>query len=121
MSKEPLLKTVGYQGLLEQLTSENAEEARLLLEPFLQDFKGVDKEKVAILSYLLGVREGMHTMMSASGEEPSFNRRLTELYNTGRQHGFHQALLLFGKTPKIDVITPKKKTAPPDKGAKNNK
>ena len=62
----PLLKSLGYKAMLETIPSEDAQLAKSLLAPFLRDFVGVDAEKVAVLAYLLGVKQGS---CNSSGED----------------------------------------------------
>ena len=120
MPIEPLLKKVGYQRLIELMTPEEVIKARFLLQEFLNNLKFVDTEKIAIMSYLLGIQEGIHIMTTSESSDRLYDAMLKS-YTMGKQHGIQEALLLFGKMPQIVYDNPKQNKETFDKGESNNK
>lgn len=103
--QDPLLKLLGYKTLLEMITTEDLQEAKFLLGRFLHDFKGVDPEQIALLSYLFGTKQRSHDIYGLDARGKSFADRMTELYQMGRNRGIYEVLLLSGRIPPFPDIT----------------
>lgn len=98
----PLLKSIGYQCMLETMGPEDASEAKALLRQFLHDFTGVETEKVAILAYLLGVKQGVHEMCD-EGRNHYLEEKIYRAHRMGLQHGYHHMAIMFGAEPTIKL------------------
>ena len=92
--KEPLLKTDGFQALLDTITP--AEEAKELLKDFLKGSSTVEHNMVAI-AYLFGITQGTENVFNdlskTSGQ--GIVARVKQAHERGRQLGFVQALQFF--------------------------
>ena len=54
----PLLEEPGHRQLLETITPEEVQKAQKLLAPFVKEYKMAGVEKVAVLAYLFGIKQG---------------------------------------------------------------
>lgn len=94
--KEPLLKTDGFQALLDMIAPAEVEEAKELLKDFLKGSSTVDHNMVAI-AYLFGVIQGtenvFNNMSKTSGQ--GFVMRVKQAHEKGRQLGIVQTLQFF--------------------------
>lgn len=91
--KEPLLKTEGFQALLDTITPAEVEEAKDLLKDFLKGSSTVDHSMVAI-AYLFGVIQGTENIFNdlskTSGQ--GILMKVKQAHEKGRQLGIVQAL-----------------------------
>lgn len=110
----PLLKSLGYLRLIETMTSNEAQQARETLDPFLSDFSDVETNRVAVLTYLFGIRQGMHEgCCCCEGNGNYLDGKLQKVYEQGMQRGFQHMALLLGA--EIDCTIKR----PPDQKTKN--
>lgn len=111
MAYDQLLKTIGYQKLMEMITPAEVQEAKLSLKQFIRDFNGLDSETLSTFAYLFGIKQGIHEMY---GGRKCLVDHMTNIYRMGKQHGIHLTLLLAGKgatstdisqrlTPNLDI------------------
>lgn len=104
-SNESLLKSSGYQQMIESFTPVDVSQAVEALEEFLKDFANVEKQRVAVLSYLFGMRQGYHDLVHAhqdraDGIKSNFvEETIKRAMELGRQHGLRHMALLFGVQP----------------------
>lgn len=113
--KEPLLKAIGYQKLIEMLSLEEMREAQTLLASFLKDMRALGPERVAVLAYLMGIQQGYHELYGDNAAQ-SLAERLVEINRMGRVYGFLTAILLFDKGCQfVSAIFPRQKNTPPAK------
>lgn len=116
--KEPLLKAVGYQKLMEMISPEEVQKAQVLLKPFLTNLGPIGIEKIAILAYLMGIQQGYHELYSDSSAK-IFAERLLEVNRMGKVYGFLNAVLLFGQGYQfMSTIFPNQKNSSPTEGSK---
>lgn len=94
----PLLKSVGYQSLIETMTPEDVLLATDLLSPFLKDFIGVEIKKIAVLAYLFGVKQG-YQELTGGVDGKYFENKMLKVYEMGKQHGLHHMAILLGAEP----------------------
>jgi len=94
----PLLKSLGYERLLETMTPDDTQQAFELLDSFFRAFSGVGADKIAVLAYLFGVKQGIHEGRGPT-DKKAFEAQLYRLYEMGKQHGLRQMALLFGVDP----------------------
>ncbi len=94
MDNEKLLKTIGYQEMILTLTPEDTKEAEQLLAPMLKDFKGVNVKYIHIISYLLGIQQGQHNILSDDAAQ-TIKDGFARVYKMGRDHGLRTSLLMF--------------------------
>ena len=94
--EQPLLEELGHHELLSIITSEEVYAAQQLLAPFLKEYSRAGVEKVAVLAYLFGIKQGYHEMY---GENAGRNlaSHLIDVSYAGKVYGFMEAVLLFGK------------------------
>ena len=97
-NQTPLLKSVGYHSLIETMVPEDALLAKELLEPFLHDYAGIETEKVAILAYLFGQKQGFQELYYGD-KGKYFEDKLMKVHEMGKQHGLHHMAILFGAEP----------------------
>lgn len=109
----PLLIEMGYRELLDMVTPEEVRMAQVLLSPFLKEYGPAGVEKVAVLSYLFGVKQGCHEMC---GDNPrgSLISHLIDANYMGRVYGFLQASLLSGKLEISPGVLQRFEFHPPD-------
>lgn len=95
---ESLLKTVGYQGLLELITQEEIAEAKDLLDDFVKSMPNIDNNKFA-LAYLFGILQGaentFNDISKASGR--GLIHKLKEVHELGRKLGVVQGIVFMEK------------------------
>lgn len=109
-NKDLLLNNIGYKKLLEIISPEEIQEAKYLLGTFLQGMGGVDVETIAVFSYLFGVKQHYQNLYGVDKQGRTFADTAEYLVNVGKQLGFYEALLLFGKVPQYSIV--KKPQAP---------
>lgn len=94
--KEPLLKTEGFQVLLDTVTPAEVEETKELLKDFLKGSSTVDHNMVA-LAYRFGVIQGeediFNDLSKTSGQ--GILQRVKHAHEMGRQLGIVQTLQFF--------------------------
>lgn len=91
---EPLLKTVGYPGLLNLITPEELAEAKELLADFVNNMPDIDNNKFA-LAYLFGVLQGTEETINDLSKSSGLGliQRLKEAHELGRKLGIVQAMV----------------------------
>jgi hypothetical protein len=96
---ESLLKTEGFQSLLDVITPEEIVEAKELLKDFLNFFP-TDDDKFA-LAYLFGILQGAEDTygdFSASGQ--GIFCRMKEVHELGRKLGTVQGMIFYQQQEK---------------------
>lgn len=97
----PLLKTEGFQVLLDTVKPAEVEEAKELLRDFLKGSSTVDSNMVAI-AYRFGIIQGtediFNDLSKTSGQ--GILSRMKQTHEQGRQLGIVQALQFFQKQEK---------------------
>jgi hypothetical protein len=97
---EPLLKTVGFSGLLELIEAEDLAEAKELLSDFAKCVPNIDNNGYA-LAYLFGVMQGKEDIWTdLSKYGTGLFQRLKDVHELGRRLGFTQAMMLLNAEPK---------------------
>lgn len=94
--ERPLLEELGHHELLSMITQEEVHAAQKLLTPFLKEYSRAGVEKVAILAYLFGVKQGLHEMFGGNARR-NLASHLVDVSYAGKVYGFMEAALLFGK------------------------
>ncbi len=112
----PLLEEPGHHQLLETITPEEVQEAQKLLAPFVKEYKMAGVEKVAVLAYLFGVKQGRQEILYDTSRR-NLAKDMIDANYAGKLHGFMEAVLLFGKVsiaPSIlqRIELPKEKLEP---------
>ena len=98
--------------LLEELTPEEVHEAQELLAPFLKEYGPAGVEKVAVLAYLFGVKQGCHEMYGDT--RGNLASHFADVNYMGKVYGFMQAMLLFCKLEVSPQILQRFDFRPPD-------
>lgn len=111
--EQPLLEELGHHELLSMITQEEVHTAQKLLTPFLKEYSRAGVEKVAILAYLFGVKQGYHEMFGENARR-NLASHLLDVSYAGKVYGFMEAVLLFGKVEISPQILQHFDFRPPD-------
>lgn len=111
--ERPLLEELGHHELLSMVTPEEVHAAQELLAPFLKEYGLAGVEKVAVLAYLFGVKQGYHEMCGGNARG-NLASHLVKVTYAGQVHGFMEAALLFGKVDISPQILRRLDFHPPD-------
>jgi len=95
MDKPPLLKSHGHIAIIEGLTRTDTQQAVELLKPFLHDLSDAGLEKVAILAYMIGIKQGRHEMVERAKD------KLMEFHKAGMKSALLQLSLKVHMNPSI--------------------
>ena len=93
------LKSIDYKKVIEGLTQTETQQAAELLNLFLRDLSSAGIERVAVLAYLIGVKQGRYELVEhAKG-------KLMELHKSGVKSALHQLAVLVRMHPGIPATT----------------
>ena len=99
MDKTPLLKSHGYKAIIEGLTRTDTQQVAELLKPFLHDLADAGLEKVAILTYMIGIKQGRHETVERAKD------KLMEFHKAGMRSALHQLAMLVCMHPGTPATT----------------
>lgn len=111
MENQPLLEELGHHELLSMITPEEVKAAQKTLAPFLKEYKAAGVEKVAVLAYLFGVKQGIQEMYSQNAGK-CLSTCLIDVNYMGKLQGFMEAILLFGNVVPFPLSILKRTESP---------
>lgn len=94
------------------VTPEEVRAVQELLAPFLKEYEPAGVEKVAVLAYLFGVKQGCQDMYGDT--RGNLVSHLINVSYAGKSYGFMDAVLLFGKVEISPQILQHFDFRPPD-------
>ncbi len=90
---EPLLKSLGYEIMIGMFTSEEVNEAEILLKTYLENFPNIGNKKI-ILAYLFGVLQGMDEKFKGTSiTDKNLQHWMQKACRIGLQTGISIAML----------------------------
>jgi len=95
MDKTSILKSHGHKAIIQTLTRADTQQAAELLKPFLHDLSDAGLKKVAILAYLIGIKQGHHEMIERAED------KLMEFHKAGMRCALLQLSLKVRMHPSI--------------------
>lgn len=93
-----VLGTSEIQELISMLTPGEVRDAQIRLGVFLRDYSIIGLERMVILAYLLGEKDGLCASGTFSAD--ILAGRLKQIYDMGKTHGFTEAAMLFNSPKK---------------------